>query len=123
MERATLRIVEDLTLPPNQAIAHRGVNETMPDAPLLSPQPDPAEYVGTYRRPPVGSNTVRVTNGQLMLDNNALAFYARDRAIITSGNSRGNPIEFVRNDQGDIGWIRIVGRIAQKTKDETLKTK
>lgn len=116
VERATLRIVEDLTLPPNQAIAHRGVNETMPDAPLLSPQPDPAEYVGTYRRPPVGSNTVRVTNGQLTLDNNSLGFYARDRAIITSGNSRGNPVEFVRDDKGEIGWIRIVGRIAAKSR-------
>lgn len=114
VERAALRTVENLNLPSNQAIAHRGVNETMADAPLLSPQPDGTEYIGTYRRPPVGSNTVRISNGQLMLDNNPIAFYARDRAIIASGNSRGNPIEFVRNDKGEIGWIRIVGRIAVK---------
>ena len=85
-----------MTLDPAQAIGHRGVNETMPDAPILAKQPDPAPYLGVYRRPPSGTNTVRVQDGQLMVDNSAIAFYAPDRAVVTSGNQRGNPVEFIR---------------------------
>ena len=58
VERAALKQLEGLTLNPAQAIGHRGVNETMPDAPLLAKQPDPAPYLGVYRRPPVGTVTV-----------------------------------------------------------------
>jgi len=114
IERATLQMMEGLAVTPTQALAHRGVNETMPDVPLLSTQPDPAPYLGTYRRPPVGTNTVTVNNGQLMLDRSPIAFYAPDRAVVTSGNSKGNPIEFVRTADGKIGWVRSVGRIAKK---------
>jgi CubicO group peptidase (beta-lactamase class C family) len=114
VERATLRILEGLALDPTQALAHRGVNETMPDVPLLATQPDPAPYVGTYRRPPSGTNTVSVQNGQLMLDRSPIAFYGVDRAVVTSGNSKGNPVEFVRKADGTVGWIRYVGRIARK---------
>src|SRR5205085_12228427 len=97
-----------------QALAHRGVNETMPDVPALATQPEPAAYVGTYRRPPSGMNTVSVQNGQLMLDRNTIAFYGVDRAVVTSGNSKGNPVEFVRKPDGTIGWVRYVGRIARR---------
>ncbi|HEX5068956.1 MAG TPA: serine hydrolase domain-containing protein [Vicinamibacterales bacterium] len=114
IERATLQTMEGLSVTPTQALAHRGVNETMPDVPLLASQPDPAPYLGMYRRPPSGSNTVSVQNGQLTLDRNAIAFYGPDRAIVTSGNSKGNPIEFVRKADGTIGWVRYVGRIARK---------
>ena len=51
----------------------------------------------------------------LMLDANPIAFYGRDRAVVTSGNSRGNPIEFIRDEAGGVGWIRYIGRIARKT--------
>ena len=115
VERAALTLLEGMTLDPAQAIGHRGVNETMPDAPLLAKQPDPAPFVGVYRRPPLtNTNTVRVDNGQLMLDNSSIGFYAPDRAVITSGNSRGNPVEFIRRPDGQVGWIRVVGRIARK---------
>jgi CubicO group peptidase (beta-lactamase class C family) len=115
VERAALRALEGLSLDPAQAIGHRGVNETMPDAPILTTQPDPAPYVGVYRRPPTTNvNTVRAQNGQLTLDNNTIAFYAPDRAIVTSGAQRGNPIEFIRRADGAVGWIRVVGRIARK---------
>ena len=114
VERATLKAVEGLALEPAQAIGHRGVNETMPDAPVMVKQPDPAPYVGTYRRPPVGSNTVSLKGAQLMLDNASIAFYAPDRAVITSGNGRGNPVEFIRRADGAVGWVRVVGRIAKK---------
>jgi CubicO group peptidase (beta-lactamase class C family) len=114
VERAALKALEGLALDPAQAIGHRGVNETMPDAPIMAKQPDPAPYVGTYRRPPVGTATVRVQGSQLMLDNATIAFYAPDRAVVTSGNSRGNPVEFIRRADGAVGWVRVVGRIARK---------
>jgi CubicO group peptidase (beta-lactamase class C family) len=114
VERAALTLLEGVALGPAQAIGHRGVNETMPDAPIMAAQPDPAPYVGVYRRPPAGSHTVRVANGQLMVDNNAVAFYAPDRAVVASGNQRGNPVEFIRRADGTVGWVRVVGRIARK---------
>jgi CubicO group peptidase (beta-lactamase class C family) len=114
VERAALQRLAGVSLRPDQALGHRGVNETMPDAPILATQPDPAPYVGTYRRPPMGMHTVRVDNNQLMLDRSAIAFYAPDRAIVTSGNQRGNPVEFVRRADGAVGWVRVVGRIARK---------
>ena len=114
VERSALRILENMPLDPAQSIGHRGVNETMPDVPLLAKQPDPAEYVGVYRKPPVGMNTVTVRDGQLMVDNNAIGFFARDRAVMTSGNGRGNPLEFIRDSNGVVRWIRVVGRIARK---------
>lgn len=114
VERSALTVLEGMTLDPAQPIGHRGINETMPDAPILAKQPDPAPYLGVYRRPPMGTNTVRVQDGQLMVDNAAIAFYAPDRAVVTSGNQRGNPVEFVRNAKGEVGWVRLVGRIARK---------
>ena len=114
VERAALKALEGVALEPAQAIGHRGVNETMPDAPILAKQPDPAPYVGTYRRPPVGTATVRVQGGQLMVDNATIGFYAPDRAVVSSGNSRGNPVEFIRRADGTVGWVRVVGRIAKK---------
>ena len=114
VERAALKLLEGLSLEPAQAIGHRGVNESRPDVSILRKQPDSAQYVGTYRRPPSGMNTVRVQNGQLMLDNNPIAFFGPDRAIVASGNAHGNPVEFVRNDKGEVGWVRYVGRIAKK---------
>jgi len=114
VEREALRTLEGLTLSRTHAIGHRGLNETMPDAPLLSVQPDPAPFLGTYRRPPSGSYAVRLENGQLRLDTNAIAFYAPDRAVVTSANNRGNPIEFIRDSNGSVRWVRYIGRIGRK---------
>lgn len=114
VEREALRTLEGLTLSPTQAIGHRGLNETMPDVPLLKVQPDAAPFLGTYRRPPSADNVVRLVNGQLQLDNNVLSFYAPDRAIVSAGANRGNPIEFVRDPSGSIRWVRYIGRIARK---------
>ena len=115
VERTALRVLEGMTLDPTHTIGHRGLNETMPDALILAKQPDPAPYVGVYRRPPLNTtNTLRADGGQLTLDGNSIGFYAPDRAIVTSGNSRGNPVEFVRKADGTVGWVRVVGRIARK---------
>jgi CubicO group peptidase (beta-lactamase class C family) len=115
VERRALELYEGLKLDPAQAIGHRGLNETMPEAPILAQQPDPRPYLGTYLRPPTKqANTVRVDQGQLMLDGNPIAFYGVDRAVVTSGNSRGNPIEFIRKPDGTVGWVRYIGRIARK---------
>ena len=116
VERSALRVLERMPLDPAHTIGHRGLNETMPDAPVLARQPDPAPYVGVYRRPPLDvTHTIRLdSSGQLTLDGEAIAFYAPDRAIITSGNSRGNPVEFIRTPDGAMGWVRVVGRIARK---------
>ena len=115
VERTALSVLEGMKLNPAQTIGHRGLNETMADAPLLAKQPDPAPYVGVYRRPPLpATNTVAVTDGQLTLDGNSIGFYAPDRAIVTSGNGRGNPVEFIRRPDGTVGWIRVIGRIARR---------
>jgi CubicO group peptidase (beta-lactamase class C family) len=115
VERTALTVLERMTLDPAQTIGHRGLNETMPDAPIMARQPDAAPYVGVYRRPPLSTtNTVRLENGQLTLDGNSITFYAPDRAVVTSGNSRGNPIEFIRTPEGVVGWVRSVGRLARK---------
>lgn len=114
VERRALALLENMSLDPRQSIGHRGVNETMPDVPLLSAQPDPAPYVGVYQRPPVGRYTVRVADGQLMVDTNAITFYAPDRAVVTSGTQRGNPVEFIRDAAGAVRWVRVVGRIGRK---------
>jgi hypothetical protein len=115
VERAALSVLEGLSLDPAHTIGHRGLNETMPDAPLMAKQPDPAPYVGVYRRPPLNVTVnIRVENNQLTLDGNVIGFYAPDRAIVTSGRSRGNPIEFLRNQEGGVGWVRYIGRIARR---------
>jgi CubicO group peptidase (beta-lactamase class C family) len=115
VERAALTLLEGMTLPPTQAIGHRGLNETMPEAPILATQPDPAPYLGIYRRPPLTTSyNVRVENGQIMVGDMPVAFYAPDRAVVASGPQRGNPVEFIRRPDKTVGWVRVVGRIARK---------
>ncbi len=115
VERAALSVLEGVSLGPAQTIGHRGLNETMPDAPIMAQQPDAAPYAGVYRRPPLKTVVnIRVDEGQLTMDGNSIGFYAPDRAIVTSGSSRGNPLEFIRTREGTVGWVRYVGRIARK---------
>jgi hypothetical protein len=90
VERAALNTLEGMSLDPAQPIGHRGVNETMPNAPIMKPQPDSGPYVGTYRKPPWHRSRA---GRPVMVDNSAIAFYRTDLAVVTSGNQRGNPIE------------------------------
>lgn len=115
VERATLRLYEGLSLTPGQRICHRGVNEAMnAHSTPLATQPPAREYVGTYRRPPVGTVEVREQNGALMIGNSSVTFYGPDVAYATAGGYVGQPYEFVRDPDGRVEWVRVNGRIARR---------
>ena len=124
VEREALKSYLGATYAPQQAIAHRGLVETLPWAQPLAQQPDPAPYLGTYARPNT-SYVVRVDGGKLSVQDrpNAggnprefpVAFYGPDRLIVTDGPDRGQSMEFVRDDGGLVKWIRVVGRVAVRT--------
>jgi CubicO group peptidase (beta-lactamase class C family) len=123
VEREALRSYLGITYAPNQAIAHRGLVETLPSATPLARQPDLALYAGTYLRPS-NSYIVRAEGGKLIVQDkpNAggggtpreypIAFFGPDRAVVTDGPDVGQSIEFVRDDAGGVRWIRVVGRVA-----------
>src|SRR5688500_12050493 len=125
VEREALRSYLGATYATNQAIAHRGLVETLPAVEPVAAQPDPAPYVGTFARP---NNTVvvraegrrlfvqeRPNNGQPGAEMPA-SFYGPDRVVVTDGNQRGQSIEFVRDAGGKVSWVRVVGRVAVRTK-------
>lgn len=121
VERAALRAYLDIGYASQQAIAHRGLVETLPWVEPLALQPDPSPYVGTYVRP---SNVVIVRHeaGAVVVQDMPndgkpgaampIAFFGPDRAIVTDGAERGQSIEFVRDASGRVMWIRVVGRVA-----------
>ncbi|HZT77904.1 MAG TPA: serine hydrolase domain-containing protein [Vicinamibacterales bacterium] len=121
VERAALASYFHASYAMNQAIAHRGLVETLPRVEPLGTQPDPAPYVGSYRRP-MNTTTVRAEGGSLVVQVRAttgepqppmpIAFYGPDRAVVTTGRDKGQSIEFVRDANGHVQWIRVVGRIA-----------
>lgn len=123
VEREALRDWLGATYAPNQAIAHRGLVETLPDITPLARQPDATAYLGTYERP---GNTVEVrTRGAAVVvqelpltgQPNAempVAFFGPDRAVVTDGSQRGQSIEFVRDSAGRVMWVRVVGRVARR---------
>ena len=121
VEREALKSYLGVTYAPNQAIAHRGLVETLPTAQPLAKQPDPAPYVGTYIRPN-NSYVVRAEGGKLIVQDRSnsgsapreypVAFYGPDRVVVTDGPDSGQSIEFVRDDAGRVNWIRVVGRVA-----------
>lgn len=120
VERGALKSYLGATYTMNQAIAHRGLLETLPAVEPLAQQPDVAPYLGTYVRP---SNTylVHAEQGRLFVQDRSnaaapadapVAFYGPDHVVVTGGPDRGQSIEFVRNDRGAVTWIRVVGRVA-----------
>jgi CubicO group peptidase (beta-lactamase class C family) len=121
VERAALQSYLGATFAKNQAISHRGLVETLPNAEPLATQPDLAPYVGTYRRP-MNTTSVRVEGGRLIVqvtprngDPQApmpVSFYGPDRAVVTEGNDKGQSIEFLRDGSGAVKWVRVTGRIA-----------
>ena len=112
---------EGLGLAPGQRTGgNRGGNERMTyHAEPVAPQPDLGEYVGLYRRPPVGEVRIRVEDGRLMVGEGqneyALVFWGRDVTYSTGpGRFVGMAVEFVRDDSGAVTWVRVNGRIARK---------
>ena len=121
VERAALKSYHGATFAPNQAIAHRGLVETLPTAQPLATQPDLSPYVGRFVRP-MNSVLVRAEGAKLFVQERPnggeprtempVAFYGSDRAVVTAGNDRGQSIEFVRAADGSVRWVRVVGRVA-----------
>jgi hypothetical protein len=123
VEREALRSYLGATYARNQAIAHRGLVETLPSVEPLATQPDPAPYLGAYRRP-ANSYVVQASGNRLVVQDRSgsdtrnewpVAFYAPDRLVVVDGADRGQSIEFVRDDDGRVTWIRVVGRVAVRT--------
>ncbi len=121
VEQAILSRFANVSLAPNQAIGHRGVNEAMTfHSTPLDTQPPLDEYVGTYSRSPLGSSQVSRDGGHLVVSSGngrtgtSLVFYGPDVAYATAGGYVGTPYEFIRTPTGRVGWIRMNGRIARK---------
>jgi hypothetical protein len=124
VEREALKSYLGATYALNQAIAHRGLVETLPSVQPLARQPNFAPYLGTYARPS-NSIVVRAAGGKLMVEDRPnsggtpreypVAFYGPDRVVVTDGADRGQSIEFVRDDSGRVNWVRVVGRVAVRT--------
>ena len=124
VEREALKSYLGATYALNQGIAHRGLVESLPSVQPLSRQPDLAPYVGTYLRPS-NSVVVRAEGNKLFVQerpNNGqpgrempVAFFGPDRTYITDGPDRDQTIEFVRDTNGRVNWVRVVGRVAVRT--------
>jgi CubicO group peptidase (beta-lactamase class C family) len=126
VERAALSSYHGAGFARNQAIAHRGLVETLPTAEPLAAQPSPAPYVGRYLRPS-NAVVVRADGPRLLVQERPntgdprpempIAFFGPDRAVVTDGADRGQSIEFIRAADGTVQWIRVVGRVALRTTD------
>lgn len=124
VERRALQSYLGATYARNQAIAHRGLVETLPNVEPLARQPDLAPYVGTYARP-TNAVDVRVSGDHLVVQERQasgrlgaempIAFFGPDRAVITDGADKAQSIEFVRDAAGAVKWVRVVGRVAVRT--------
>jgi CubicO group peptidase (beta-lactamase class C family) len=123
VERAALQSYLGAEFKMNQAIAHRGLVETLPRVEPLASQPALAPYLGRYLRPMVRV-TVSEANGHLVIMQEPTgggvpttmpaSFFGPDRAVVTEGSDEGQSVEFVRGPGGAVDWVRIVGRIARR---------
>ena len=114
VEREALRSYLGAAYARNQAIAHRGLVETLPTVTPLARQPDPAPYVGTYTRPNT-AYVVRADGRRLFVQDRPVAFYGPDRVVVMDGPDLGQSMEFVRDVRGRVSWVRVVGRVAVRT--------
>jgi hypothetical protein len=112
VEREALRSYLGATYAVNQAIAHRGLVETLPSV-QPGKQPAFAPYLGTYRRPN-SSYVVKAENDKMYVDNRLVTFFGPDRVVLLDGPDAGQAIEFVRDSTGRVNWIRMTGRVAVK---------
>jgi CubicO group peptidase (beta-lactamase class C family) len=125
VEREALKSYLGVTYAKNQAIAHRGLVETLPSYEPLARQPDSGPYVGTYARPN-NKVVVRADGTKLIVQEvqntgrggteMPIAFFGPDRAVVMEGTEQGQTIEFVRDAGGKVNWVRDVGRVAVREK-------
>jgi CubicO group peptidase (beta-lactamase class C family) len=123
VERAALQSYHGATFRMNQAISHRGLNETLPAVTPLPQQADAAAYVGRYVRP-MNTVVVRAEKGGLVVQvrpnrgdpqpDMPVVFYGPDRAVVTSGPEKDASIEFIRDAAATVQWVRVTGRIARR---------
>jgi alcohol dehydrogenase (cytochrome c) len=128
VERAALKAYHGATFRMNQAISHRGLNETLPAVTPLPTQPDVTPYVGRYVRP-MNAVVTRAENGRLIVQvrpntgaadaEMPVAFYGPDRAVVTAGPEQGASVEFIRGSDGSVQWVRVTGRIARREQQAT----
>jgi hypothetical protein len=102
-----------------------GLRET-PPTPMAVPVRQLADYVGTIGVPPFWVPAQLVQAGdtlalqQLDDDGSALgpptplAFHAPDRALVADGPLHGNRVDFLRDDVGDVRWVRFLGRVFKR---------
>jgi len=121
VERAALKSYFGATFATNQAISHRGLVETLPAVDPVAAQPDPTPYIGRYIRP-MNAVVVRTENHRVLVQvqpntgspqpEMPIAFYGPDRAVVLEGSDKGQSVEFIRNTDGAVNWIRVTGRVA-----------
>jgi CubicO group peptidase (beta-lactamase class C family) len=126
VERAALTSYFGASYAKNQAIAHRGLVETLPSAEPLATQPDLAPYVGRYLRP-MNAVVVRADNNRLLVQvrpnsgapqpDMTVSFYGPDQAVVLDGSDKGQSIEFIRGSDGRVNWVRVTGRVAVRAKE------
>jgi CubicO group peptidase (beta-lactamase class C family) len=126
VERDALRAYHGAAFQSNQAIGHRGLNETLPAVTPLAQQPPLTPYVGRYERP-MNTVEVRAEHGSLVVQVRSragtpepempIAFYGPDRGVVTSGPEQHASIEFIRDADGAVQWIRVTGRIARRERN------
>ena len=46
-----------------------------------------------------------------------VVFYGPDRAVVTSGPEKGASIEFIRDANATVRWVRVTGRIASRIEE------
>src|SRR5687767_15316655 len=95
VEREALKTWLGVSYATNQAIAHRGLVETLPAVEPLAQQPDLAPYVGRYVRP-MNAVVVRAESKRLLVQvqpntgtpqaEMPIAFYGPDRAVVLDGS-------------------------------------
>ena len=125
VEREALRAYHAATFAPNQAIGHRGLNETLPSAVALAQQPPLTPYVGQFERP-MNTLDVRAERDHLVVqvrprgrdadEPMPIVFYGPDRAFVTAGAERNASVEFIRDAAGTVQWVRLTGRIARRVR-------
>ncbi len=134
VERMILSIYEDLALESGQATGcdRGGFEDLSTHSQALPTQPRPDEYVGSYSREPgpppiaITADGARTRASGIIFDlpfDMHLVFCGPDRAwaepVGADGEAvmypyRGAPVEFVRNEAGEVKWCRLAGRITAK---------